>query len=41
MLDGRGGEGGEDYASGGERSRAAPAPTGGKLAADMDDEIPF
>jgi len=40
MLDGRGGESGEDAGSSTERSRSAPAPTGGKLT-DMDDEIPF
>jgi single-strand DNA-binding protein len=42
MLDTRGGEGGgpEEFGGPSERTRVAPAPTGGKLA-DMDDEIPF
>jgi single-strand DNA-binding protein len=39
MLDSRGGEGGSEDFGGAERP--APAPTGGKLAGDLDDEIPF
>ena len=42
MLDGRGGEGGEDYSGGGGGFQRAPA-SGPKesFSADLDDEIPF